>query len=75
MKCCVQYSSLHFLSFNVFDLEKKSIMRRQTALPCVFQCSLSFEAKQVNGEHGFRKVLEEARSRPSTLWRGTAGVN
>jgi len=30
-------------------------------------------AKQVNGEHGFRKVLEEARSRPSTLWRGTAG--
>jgi len=30
-------------------------------------------AKQVNGEHGFKRVLEEARSRPSTLWRGTAG--
>ena len=31
------------------------------------------KAKQVNGEHGFKRVLEEARSRPSTLWRGTSG--
>lgn len=44
-------------------------------MPWAFQCSPTFEAKQVNGEHGFRKVLEEARSRPSTLWRGTAGAN
>ena len=32
-----------------------------------------FEAKQVNGQQGLTLLMIEAKKRPLSLWRGTAG--